>query len=159
PGGPSPASKRTGWRFLFLSSPMRGRGAERREWCGFAAPIACHVAARAETPLRRLAPRSLGARLPALSPLSRAMANCPLGVTSNGPILGITQERANERGTNHGKPVVERSTGAGDEDAGRRGGDVAAEGVRVGAEADRAAAGLQPSHGEGLRGGGRGEAV
>src|SRR5579883_1159 len=71
----------------------------------------------------------------------------------------ITEERANERGTNQGKPVVERSTGAGDEDAGRCGGDVAPEGVRVGSEADCAAAGLQPSHGEGLRGGGRGEAV
>jgi hypothetical protein len=43
---------------------------------------------------------------------------------------------------NHGKPVVERSTGAGDEDAGRRSGDVAAEGVRVGAEADCAGTGL-----------------
>ena len=32
-------------------------------------------------------------------------------------------------------------------------------GVRVGAEADRAATELQPSHGEGLRGDGRGEAV
>ena len=31
--------------------------------------------------------------------------------------------------------------------------------VRVGAEADRAAAGLQPSHGEGLCDDGRGEAV
>src|SRR5579884_2755081 len=71
----------------------------------------------------------------------------------------IAEERANERGTNHGKPVVERSTGAGDEDAGRCGGDVAPEGVRVASEADCAAAGLQPSHGEGLRGGGRGEAV
>src|SRR3974377_1618125 len=75
------------------------------------------------------------------------------------PLLGITEERANERGANHGMPVVERSTGAGDEDAGRRSGDVAAEGVRVGAEADRAAAGLQPSHGEGLCGGGGGEPV
>jgi hypothetical protein len=31
--------------------------------------------------------------------------------------------------------------------------------VWLGAEADRAASGLQPSHGEGLRGGGRREAV
>src|SRR5215211_6455546 len=93
------------------------------------------------------------------SALSRAMEKCPLGVTRNCPLLGITEERANERGANHGKPVVELSTGAGDEDAGRRGGDVAAQGVGVGAEADRAASGLKPSHGEGLRGGGRDEAV
>lgn len=39
--------------------------------------------------------------------LSRAMENCPLGVTRNCPLLGITEERANERGPNHGKPVVE----------------------------------------------------
>src|SRR2546421_1924413 len=64
----------------------------------------------------------------------------------------LAEEKAHERGANHGKPVVEKSTGAGDEDAGRRGGDVAPEGVRVGSEADRAAAGMQPSHGEGLRG-------
>src|SRR3954454_6406737 len=58
----------------------------------------------------------------------------------------LAEERANERGANHGNPFVEKSTGAGDEDAGRRGGDVAAEGVRVGAETDRAAAWMQPSH-------------
>jgi hypothetical protein len=39
--------------------------------------------------------------------LSRAMENCPLGVTRNCPLLGITEERANGRGANHGKPVVE----------------------------------------------------
>ena len=39
--------------------------------------------------------------------MSRAMENCPLGVTRNCPLLGIAEERANERGTNHGKPVVE----------------------------------------------------
>jgi hypothetical protein len=71
----------------------------------------------------------------------------------------IAEERAHEWGTNHGKLVVELSTRAGDEDAGRCGGDVAPKGVRVGFEADRAASLLQPSHGEGLRGGGRGEAV
>src|SRR4051794_19438831 len=74
--------------------------------------------------------------------VSRAMENCPLGVTRNCPLLGITEERANGRGANHGNPVVERSTGAGDEDAGRCGGDVAAEGVRVGCKADCASSGV-----------------
>src|SRR5262245_11897794 len=86
------------------------------------------------------------------------MKNCPLGATRNCPPW-ITEERANERRPNHPKPVVERSTGAGDEDAGRRRGDVAVEGVRLGREADCTAAGLQPSHGERVRGGRRGEAV
>src|ERR1700722_6678318 len=71
----------------------------------------------------------------------------------------LAEERAHARGANHGNPIVERSTGAGDEDAGRRSGDVAFEGVRGGCKADCAASGLQPSHGKGLRGGRRGEAV
>src|SRR3974390_750075 len=46
----------------------------------------------------------------------------------------ITEERANERRPNHPKPVVERSTGAGDEDAGRRRGDVGGGGGGGGGE-------------------------
>jgi hypothetical protein len=33
--------------------------------------------------------------------VSRAMENCPLGVTRNCPLLGAEEERVNEAGTNH----------------------------------------------------------
>jgi len=85
-------------------------------------------------------------------PLSRDMENCPLDDTRNCPLLVIGESR-DERGANHRKPFVGRSTGAGDEDAGRSRGDGAAEGVRLGYQADRTRVGLQPSHGEALCGG------
>src|SRR4249920_3458256 len=53
-----------------------------------------------------------------------------------------------------GSPSWNDPRGQGDEDAGRSGVDGAPEGLRLGYQTDRAGAGLQPSHGEALRGGG-----
>src|SRR5208282_763147 len=71
----------------------------------------------------------------------------------------VAEERANERGRNHGKSFVERSTGADNEDARRSGGDGSSEGVWLGGEADSGGTWLQPPYGEALRGGGRSATV
>ena len=88
-----------------------------------------------------------------LSDVALAGIRSAIGVTRHGklpplrheelPPPRVAEETSNERRPNRGKPVVGRSTGAGNEDAGRGCGDGKAQGVRLGHQADRTRAGLQ----------------